>query len=115
VGELALRFVVGGAVVSVFALLGDLFRPKSFAGVFAAAPSVALTTLGLAAAKSGLPHAALEARSMLAGAAAFFVYATVVCRRLARPAGRPWAVAARWLWLWFAVAAAAWAAFLRAA
>ena len=45
--ETLLRFFIGGAVVSAFALLGDLFKPKSFAGLFGAAPSVALATLGL--------------------------------------------------------------------
>ncbi len=45
--EIILRFLIGGAVVSAFALLGDLFKPKSFAGLFGAAPSVALATLGL--------------------------------------------------------------------
>ncbi len=43
------RFLVGGAIVSVFACLGDVLKPKSFAGLFGAAPSVALATLGLPA------------------------------------------------------------------
>ena len=42
--DLLLRFLIGGLVVSVFALVGDLFRPKSFAGLFSAAPSVALAS-----------------------------------------------------------------------
>lgn len=46
--EYIIRFLVGGAVVSVFAMLGDVLRPKSFAGLFGAAPSVALATLGIA-------------------------------------------------------------------
>src|SRR5712675_586582 len=40
--EYVIRFLVGGAVVSAFAMLGDLLRPKSFAGLFGAAPAVAL-------------------------------------------------------------------------
>jgi hypothetical protein len=32
--EILLRFAIGGAVVSAFAVLGDLFKPKSFAGLF---------------------------------------------------------------------------------
>ena len=48
-----LRFLIGGVVVSVFAVLGDVLRPKSFAGLFGAAPSVALATLGLAFWKHG--------------------------------------------------------------
>ena len=33
--------------MSLFAILGDPLKPKSFAGLFGAAPSVALATLGL--------------------------------------------------------------------
>jgi hypothetical protein len=47
--EYVVRFLVGGVVVSAFAILGDILRPKSFAGLFAAAPSVALVTLGVPA------------------------------------------------------------------
>ena len=36
--ELLLRFVIGGTLVCLFAFLGDLFKPKSFAGLFGAAP-----------------------------------------------------------------------------
>jgi hypothetical protein len=35
VGELAARFVLGGFVVTVFAALGDVLRPRTFAGIFA--------------------------------------------------------------------------------
>ena len=46
--EMLLRFAIGGSVVSLFALLGEVLRPKSFAGIFGAAPSrFALATLGL--------------------------------------------------------------------
>jgi uncharacterized membrane protein (GlpM family) len=51
--EYLLRFVLGGLVVLLFAVLGDLLRPKSFAGLFGAAPSVALATLGIAVAEHG--------------------------------------------------------------
>ncbi len=77
--EILLRAVIGGVVVSAFALLGDVFQPKRFAGLFGAAPSVALASLGLAIATNGKLYAALEARSMAAGAIAFFVYAFCVC------------------------------------
>jgi Protein of unknown function (DUF3147) len=77
-GQILIRFLIGGIVVSAFALLGDLFKPKSFAGLFGAAPSVALATLALTAMSDGHSYAALEARSMMAGAIAFFFYATCV-------------------------------------
>jgi len=40
--EYGLRFLAGGIAASAFAALGDTLRPKSFAGLFGAAPSIAL-------------------------------------------------------------------------
>ncbi|MHC6153083.1 hypothetical protein ACVSQB_14940 [Bradyrhizobium elkanii] len=51
--DYALRFPIGGLVVSLFAILGDVLRPKNFAGLFGAAPSVALATLDLPFYKHG--------------------------------------------------------------
>ena len=65
--EYLLRFVVGGIAVSAFAALGDVLRPKSFAGLFGAAPSIALATLAITLAKAGPAFAALEGRSMIVG------------------------------------------------
>jgi hypothetical protein len=76
--DLVIRFLVGGLVVSLFAMLSDPLRPKSFA----AAPSIALATLGIAIRKNGRSYSALESRSMMMGAAAFFLYAwSCVLRR----------------------------------
>lgn len=74
-GQMLIRFLVGGAIVSVFALLGDILYPKGFAGLFAAAPSVALATLSLTVAAEGYRYAALEARSMIVGEVALLAYA----------------------------------------
>ena len=82
--ELIIRFLIGGTVVSLFALLADVLRPRSFAGLFGAAPSIALATIGLTIARDGPQYAATEARSMVLGAAAFFVYAVCVSWLLAR-------------------------------
>jgi hypothetical protein len=79
-----IRFLIGGIAVSLFSVLGDLFKPKSFAGLFGAAPSVALATLGLTVASDGKLYAATEAGSMMAGAAAFFVYTSCVSWTLMR-------------------------------
>ena len=70
--QLLFRFVVGGLVVSLFAVIGDVLKPKSFAGLFGAAPSVALATLALTIATDGKTYAALEARSMIVGACGLF-------------------------------------------
>jgi hypothetical protein len=59
--EHVVRFFVGGVVVSAFAMLGHVLRPKSFAGLFAAAPSVALATLGIAVYQHGASYAARRA------------------------------------------------------
>lgn len=74
--EIVARFLIGGVVVSCFALFGEIFRPKSFAGLFGAAPSIALATIGITIAKHGHAYAAVEARSMVFGAIAFFLYAS---------------------------------------
>jgi Protein of unknown function (DUF3147) len=79
-----IRFIAGGAVVSVFAVLGDLLRPKSFAGLFGAAPSVALATLTLAFWKEGPEYVAAEGRSMVLGALALALYSMVVCQLMVR-------------------------------
>jgi Protein of unknown function (DUF3147) len=82
--EYIVRFLVGGAVVSAFAMLGDVLRPKSFAGLFGAAPSVALATLGIAVYAHGAGYAAVQSQSMMAGAIALAVYSVVVCLLLVR-------------------------------
>ena len=79
-----MRFAIGGVVVSAFAALGDVLRPKSFAGLFGAAPSIALATLALTIARQGKEYASVEARSMILGATAFFVYAFGVSQILMR-------------------------------
>jgi hypothetical protein len=70
--DMMLRFLIGGIVVSVFAILGDMVKPESLGGVFAAAPTIALATLVLTMHKHGGVYVATEARSMVAGAIAFF-------------------------------------------
>jgi hypothetical protein len=82
--EYVIRFVVGGVAVSAFAVLGDVLRPKSFAGLFGAAPSIALATLGIAIVQHGSGYAATEARSMMLGAVALFLYSAGVCRLMER-------------------------------
>jgi len=115
--EMLLRFLIGGSVVSAFALLGEVLRPKSFAGLFAAAPSIALATLGLAATHQGKTFAATEARSMIAGALGFFCYAVVASRLLLRhlsgPGGSAMGVTIGAMPVWFAVSFGLWAVWLR--
>jgi hypothetical protein len=102
--DLVFRFLVGGFFVSVLASLGDVFRPKSFAGLFAAAPSIALATMGLTIAARGRVYAATEARSMMAGAAAFVVYAFAATQILIRYKPPTLAVTLGLIPAWLAVA-----------
>ena len=108
-----MRVIIGGVVVSAFALLGDLLKPKSFAGLFGVAPSVALATLFLTVAKNGQEFARVEARSMILGAVAFFVYASVVSRLLIRKRLPVLSVTSGSMMLWFVCAFALWFALLR--
>jgi hypothetical protein len=111
--QIIIRFLVGGAVVSVFALIGDVLKPKSFAGLFGAAPSVALATLGLTLATEGALYAATEARSMIVGAIAFFIFASLVSWILMRYPFRALWVTLAIMPVWFAVALGLWSVALR--
>jgi hypothetical protein len=83
--EYLVRFFAGGLAVSTFAILGDVLRPKSFAGLFGAAPSVAFATLGIAVAQHGTDYAAIQSHSMMWGAVALCCYSVLVCQLLMRP------------------------------
>jgi hypothetical protein len=108
--ELLLRFLAGGAMVSAFAAVGEVFKPKTFAGLFGAAPSVALATLALTFARSGAEVVRVEGRSMVLGAAAFFAYG-VLCVAAAKRPGWPVWRSAGGAWLgWFIVAVGLWRA-----
>jgi Protein of unknown function (DUF3147) len=78
------ELLIGGVVVSLFAIIGDIMQPKSVAGLFGAAPSIALATLGLTISQHGKQYAAIEAHSMIFGAFAFLIYSVCVCGILAR-------------------------------
>ena len=112
--ELVLRAVAGGAIVSVFALMGDVLRPKSFAGLFGAAPSVALASLAITFHTHAAEYVTTEARWMALGALAFGVYASLVCHGLknGRRPVRP--VVVTMLAAWFLVSIGGWWAITRA-
>lgn len=111
--DLVLRFLIGGVVVSLFSLIGDLLKPRSFAGLFGAAPSVALATLGLTIAHEGPASAAAECRSMLIGAIALGLCAWVVCRLLVRLKIEPLPATMYGTGIWFAAAFGMWWGILR--
>jgi hypothetical protein len=86
---------------------------KSFAGLFGAAPSVALATLFLTVYSDGKTYATIESRSMIGGAIALFLYSLAVSRVLKT---RKWsALRATFLLIfgWFGCAFAFWFACWR--
>ena len=102
--EYALRFLAGGIAVSAFAALGDTLRPKSFAGLFGAAPSIALATLLITLSHKGAPFAATEGRSMIVGAFALAAYSWVVCVLLKKYLLSSWTATAAAMVIWFVAA-----------
>lgn len=111
--EFLVRFLVGGSVVSAFSVLGDAAKPKSFAGLFGAAPSVALATLGLTIAGNGRSYAAFEARSMTAGAVALLLYASCASWLIMRYNLPALQVTLTLIPLWMASALGLWLLFLK--
>ncbi|MBR0810984.1 MULTISPECIES: DUF3147 family protein [Bradyrhizobium] len=99
--EYLLRFIAGGVIVSAFAILGDMLKPKSFAGLLGAAPSVALATLSIAVVQHGPQYVAAESWTMIYGAVALAFYSLVVCHLLMRfrLGALPATVAAFAVWL----------------
>jgi uncharacterized membrane protein (GlpM family) len=97
--QILLRFLIGGLVVSLFAAFADALKPKSFAGLFAAAPSVAIGTLGLTIWSEGKLFAATEARSMIFGAIALFLYAMAALMTRYKLGAAPAAFSAIAVWV----------------
>lgn len=103
--ELVVPFLLGGALVSLFAALGSAFNPKTFAGIFAASPAVALGSLAIAFERNGELQVEVLARSMALGAIALLAYA-LVCACWVRLKHAPVALGAIVAWgAWGAVAA----------
>jgi len=106
--DIIVRFLIGGLVVSVFSLISDLLKPKTFAGLFGAAPSVALATLALTVVKEGKQYAAIESHAMILGAVAFLVCALALSHILLRFRLSVLPVALASLILWIGVATGLW-------
>jgi hypothetical protein len=111
--DLIIRFLIGGIVVSSFALLGQILRPKSFAGLFGAAPSIALATIGLTIVHQGKAYAAIEARSMTLGSIAFFFYAAAASWLLMRYKPHALTITLALLPVWLGTSLGLWFLFLR--
>lgn len=100
---LALKGLAGGSLVTVFALLSECLSPKRFAGLFGAAPAVAIASLTIVVLDKGSHDAHENAVGMLAGAAGMIAYAAAAIPLLRRISAPRAAAAA--LGAWFGVAA----------
>lgn len=86
---LAIKGAGGGTLVVGFALISQMVTPKRFAGLFSAAPAVALVGLTVAILDKGAGDAHQAAVGMIAGSAGMIAYALTVVPLLRRmPAAR---------------------------
>lgn len=107
-GEYLIRFLIGGLVVSAFSLMGTVLKPKTFAGLFAAAPSVALATLGMAISKQGGAYGAVEGQSMMIAAIALGGYSLLVAWLTDAKRWHALLSASVCLFVWFGIALGLW-------
>lgn len=110
--ELVLRFIIGGLVVAAFAVIGDVLKPKTFAGLFCAAPSVGLATIGLTLVTKGPSVASLEGRSMILGAIALVAYSLWAGRQMEHRGQGALISSVTAMGAWFLVAFGLWAVVL---
>jgi uncharacterized membrane protein (GlpM family) len=81
---LAIKALNGGLFVVAFALVGEVLDPKRFAGLFSAAPSVALANLSVTIIDKGPGDARQHTIGMLVGAVALVVFCVVARRSVDR-------------------------------
>ncbi len=81
-----LKGLAGGSLVVAFAALSELLGPKRFAGLFSAAPAVAIAGLAIAGASKPPHDLQQNAIGMLAGCAGMVAYAAVAPALLSRTA-----------------------------
>jgi uncharacterized membrane protein (GlpM family) len=85
-----MKALIGGTLVVAFSALGDSLKPKLLAGLFAAAPSVALASLAVTVMTTGSSKATVSSRGMIAGAigmVAYCIAASALVKRFGAGAG----------------------------
>ncbi len=113
-GDIAIvlaKGLVGGVFVAAFALVGQSVQPKSFSGLFSAAPSIALAALAITLLADGPSDAKEQALAMVFGALAMVLFcmaAAVAIQRFDAVYGSAISFVA-----WFAVAGVSYVLVLR--
>ncbi|MBC6463106.1 DUF3147 family protein [Actinomadura sp. HBU206391] len=82
--EILLKALCGGIFVLAFALISEMVMPKRFAGIFSAAPSVALGSLAVSLVTKGAHEVEAAAVGMSAGANALLAYSAAAVPALRR-------------------------------
>src|SRR5215469_13902348 len=99
IGVYIAKFVAGGALVCVFALVSEVFAPKRFAGIFSAAPSVLTAGLAVTLIAETASKAALDAQGAAAGAEGLIAYCLVASPLVRRFKALGGAALATLVWL----------------
>jgi uncharacterized membrane protein (GlpM family) len=107
---LAVKGLLGGVLVVVFSLLSEALRPKSFAGLFGAAPSIALGALTVTAVTRSPAVAREQSLAMIVGAAAMILYCAAAIPSVDRLGALRGSFVA--IGVWFAVAIVGYFVFL---
>lgn len=68
---IGIKALAGGVFVVAFSLIGEMAAPKRFAGLFSAAPSIALSSLLVVVLVKGSAEAQRASTGMIVGAIAF--------------------------------------------
>ena len=99
VWPLVARGVAGGTLVVVFALISQVVSPKAFSGLFAAAPAVALASLGITVVTKDALTARQDAIGMSVGGIAMAAACVVAVAAIPRLKAL-WGSAVSWVaWL----------------
>jgi hypothetical protein len=108
---IAIKGLAGGALVVLFALMGEVVRPRSLAGITSGAPSVAAAGLLVTVLTTGAISAWNQSLAMIAGAVGLVVWCLVATEAMKRFGGLKGSVAATTVW--FIAAFSLWAVVLR--
>jgi uncharacterized membrane protein (GlpM family) len=98
--------LAGGSLVVAFALISEALSPKRFAGLFGAAPAVALAGLTVVLLSKGHHEAHQNSVGMVAGSAGMVAYAATVVPLLRRLKASVAAAVALGAWLGVSAVAA---------
>jgi hypothetical protein len=108
---LVIKGLAGGTLVMLFALIGEVIRPRSVAGITSGAPSVAAAGLLVTVLTTGAISAWNQSLAMIAGAAGLVVWCLVATDAVKRLGGLKGSLTSTTVW--FIAAFCLWALVLR--